>query len=140
MITARATTAGWFVFTKTPREVGSVGSIAYELARRGDRPRLPRADPTDEDALEELPGAAAGPTIHVARDLVVDAKTGAAKDRRVEIARVVDYDDDRRVRLELMGRVAEHGCHVCDVRSERAATRPSGCGSDLLLPAILQSE
>src|SRR6266496_6192941 len=81
--------------------------------------RLGGADTANENALEELARTAASSAIDMASDRVLEPKPCTMKNRRIEIPRVVDDDHDGRILLDLFRRIAEHGRHVADVRSER---------------------
>src|SRR5262245_23526349 len=73
---------------------------------------LLRCSYTDQNRLEVLPRAPAGPAVHVALESIREPQTAAAEDLRIEVAAIVDDDEHRRARDQPFRASPEHGRHA----------------------------
>src|SRR5207302_7052630 len=115
-------------------------SAAPQLRLRAAlRGALVRLAARDEDVLEELARAAARAPVDVPSQAGLEREPGALQDRRIEIAAVVDDDQDRGTRRERARDVSQHGGDPVGVRVERAPARPRCGRSELERAEIVEA-
>src|SRR4051812_21329637 len=96
--------------------------------------------PCDQNVLEVLARAAAGPTIDVTAQAMLQYETRAVEDVGIELTAVVD-DDQHGGAVGTGGRgVGECGSDALGVRGERRARRPRSGGAELELAAVVQRQ
>jgi hypothetical protein len=90
--------------------------VVQTRLRRETFPRSGRA--RNEDVLEVLARAPAGAAVDVPTEALLELEAGAREDLRIEVAPVVDHDEDGRSPPELHGRIGKDGRHSVAVRLE----------------------
>src|SRR4051812_4847699 len=96
--------------------------------------------PCDQNVLEVLARAAAGPTIDVTAQAMLQREPRALEDLGIELAAVVDDDQHRRA-VDAGGRgVGERSRDALGVRGERRARCPRSGGAELELTAVVERQ
>src|SRR6478735_12070241 len=112
-----------------------------DLARtlRSDRTAALRS-PGDQNVFEVLARPPAGAAVDVAAEPFLELKTGSREDLRIQVAAVVDDDEDRGSLPELHRRPREYRGDAVAVRLQRRQRRPRGRRADLPLAPVVERE
>src|SRR5579872_5761946 len=107
---------------------------------RGNSPPLAVSDPGEQDVLEELPRPAARAAVDVAAEAAFQAESGLLEDLRVEVAAVVDDDQDGSAAAERLAGAGEDGGDALDVGRDRGLARAARGGAELELAQVVEVE
>src|SRR5438067_5858199 len=119
-----------------------MSSLPGSTPRSYDRlhPRTNSGAARDQDVFEVLARAAARAAVDVAAVTPVEPEAGTLEDLWIELAAVVDDDEQRRACAQERSRALEHDRDPVRVRSERGARGSTGRGAELALAPVVETE